>query len=232
MPLDELPSRIVAGINFIGRGGGAVKDLAGFKKGHHTLPDASNAVTNAFLGKICERELTDEAEKLFQEVRAALDYKRKDLALSVTSPFAMLGAKDFTVEIFYALEEREPARYSVTTTLRGVMKAEITRTEAFARIFAGKFTEISFTLKKGARVDAIIDAIEELDGDDGLTVTYPSDYRDCTIAVEGVEAVVRCTGASLEIVFPRAAGPAELVDQFAAVREAFRISKGLSGLIV
>jgi hypothetical protein len=232
MPPDELPSRIVAGINFIGRGGGAVKDLAGFKKGHHTLPDASNAVTNAFLGKICERELTDEAEKLFQEVRAALDYKRKDLALSVTSPFAMLGAKDFTVEIFYALEEREPARYSVTTTLRGVMKAEITRTEAFARIFAGKFTEISFTLKKGARVDAIIDAIEELDGDDGLTVTYPSDYRDCTIAVEGVEAVVRCTGASLEIVFPRAAGPAELVDQFAAVREAFRISKGLSGLIV
>ncbi len=232
MPPDELPSRVVSGISFIGRSGGAVKDLVGFKKGHHTLPDAANATTNAFLGKICERELTDGAEKLFQDVRTALDYKRQDIALSVTSPFAMLGAKDFTVEIFYALEEREPARYAVTTTLRGVMKAEITRTEAFARIFAGKFTEISFTLKKGARVDAIIDAIEELDGDDGLTVTYPSDYADCTIAVEGVEAVVRCTGASLEIVFPRAAAPAELIEQFAAVREAFRISKGLSGLIV
>jgi hypothetical protein len=232
MSPDELPSRVVAGISFIGRGGGTVKDLTGFKKGHHTLPDATNATTNAFLGKICERELTDEAEKLFQDVRAALDYKRKDLALSVTSPLAMLGAKDFSVEIFYALEEREPARYSVTTTLRGVMNAELTRTAAFAQIFAGKFTEISFTLKKGARVDAIIDAIEELDGDDGLAVTYPSDYRDCTIAVEGVEATVRCTGASLEIVFPRAAGPAELIEQFTAVREAFRISKGLSGLIV
>lgn len=232
MSLDELPSRIVAGISFVGRGGGAVKELGGYKKGHHTLPDAANATTNAFLGKICERELADEAEKLFQEVRAALDYKRKDVALSVTSPLAMLGAKDFSVEIFYALEEREPARYAVTTTLRGVMNVALLRTEAFAKIFAGRFTEISFALKKGGRVDAVIDAIEELDGDDGLAVTYPSDYRDCTIAVEGVDATVRFTGPTLEIVFPRGAGPAELLDQFAAVREAFRISKGLSGLIV
>ncbi len=229
---DELPSRVVAGISFVGRSSGWVKALAGFKKGHHTLPDASNATTNAFLGKICERELTDEAEKLFQEVRSALGYKRKEVVLSVTSPLAMLGAKDFSVEIFYALEEREPAQYAVTTTLRGVMNVELLRVEEFARIFAGRFTEISFALKKGARVEAVIDAIEELDRDDGLTVTYPSDYRDCTIAVEGVDAVVRCTGATLEIVFPRGAGPAELIDQFAAVREAFRISKGLSSLIV
>jgi hypothetical protein len=231
MSPDDLPSRVVAGISFVGRGGGLVKNLAGFKKGHHTLPDAANATTNAFLGKICERELSGEAEKLFQEVRAALDYKRKEIVLSVTSPLAMLGAKDFSVEIFYTLEEREPERYAVTTTLRGVMDVALLRKEALAGIFAGRFTEISFTLKKGASVEAVIDAIEDLDRDDGLAVTYPSDYRDCTIAVEGVDAVVRCTGSTLEIVFPRGAGPTELIEQFAAVREAFRISKGLSGLI-
>ncbi len=232
MSPDELPSRVVAGISFVGRGGGWVKDLAGFRKGHHTLPDAANATTNAFLGKICERELTDEAEKLFQDLRVALDYKRKDIGLSVTSPLAMLGSKDFSVEIFYALEEREPARFAVTTTLRGVMNAALLRSGAFEKIFAGRFTEISFALKKGAPVESVIDAIEELDGSDGLAVTYPSDYRDCTIAVEGVDAVVRFTGSTLEIVFPRAGGPAELIVAFAAVREAFRISKGLSGLIV
>lgn len=232
MSPDDLPSRVVAGISFVGRGGGAVKALSGFKKGHHTLPDAANATTNAFLGKICERELADEAEKLFQDVRTALGYKRKDIALTVASPLAMLGAKDFSVEIFYALEEREPERYSVTTTLRGVINVELLRTAEFAGVFAGRFTEISFALKKGARVEAVIDAIEELDRDDGLAVTYPSDYADCTIAVEGVDAVVRCTGATLEIVFPRAMGPAELIEAFAVVREAFRISKGLSGLIV
>jgi hypothetical protein len=228
----ELPSRVVAGINFVGRDDGDVKTLSGFKKGHHTVPDAANATTNAFLGKLCVGELADEAEKLFQEVRAALDYKRKDMALSVTSPLAVLSARDFTVEIFYALEEREPARYAVTTTLRGLMSAELARKEEFARIFAGRFTEISFALRKGASVEAVVDAIEELESDDGLTVTYPSDCHECTIAVEGIDATVRCTGSTLEVVFPRAGGPAELIDAFATVREAFRISKGLSGLIV
>ncbi|HVS53953.1 MAG TPA: hypothetical protein VHD62_16475 [Opitutaceae bacterium] len=222
----------MAGINFVGRGGGNVKALAGFKKGHHTVPDAANATTNAFLGRLCAVELADEAEKLFQAVRAGFDYKRKDIALSVTSPLAVLGAKDFTVEIFYALEERDPARYATTTTLRGLLSAELARSEAMGRIFAGRFTEISFALKKGASIEAVIDAIEELDGDDGLAVAYPSDWSECTITVEGVEASVRCTGATLEIVFPRAGGPAELIEAFVALREAFRISKGLSGLIV
>jgi hypothetical protein len=231
MSPDELPSRIVAGIDFVGRGGGLVKALNGFKKGHHTLPDAANAVTNAFLGKICATELADEAEKFFQEVRAALSYKRKDLALSVTSPLAVLTARDFAVEIFYALEERDPARYAVTTTLKQLRDARLARREEFARVFAGKFSEISFALKKGVRVEAVIDAIEALEGEGGLGVSFPSDCSACTIRVEGVDAEVRCTGAELGVVFPRSCGPAELIDAFGAVRTAFQISKVLSGLI-
>jgi hypothetical protein len=228
---EELPSSIIADISFIGRGGGAVKALGGFRKSHHTVPDAANAVTNAFLGKICEGELAAAAEQLFQAVRAGLGYRRKDVALSVASPLAALTAKDFTVEIFYALEENAPARYAVTTTLRGLRSTELARTAEFAAIFAGEFSEISFALKKGARVEAVIDAMEALDGEGGLRVSYPSDCRDCEIMVEGVDARVRCTGATLDLVFPRAAGPAELMDGFAAVRGAFAVSKALGGLI-
>lgn len=228
---DELPSRVIASIAFIGRSGGPVKALSGFKKGHHTLPDAANAVTNGFLGRICATELTDEAERFFQDVRTGLGYKRKDIALTVTSPLAVLTARDFALELVYSLEEREPALYAVTTTLRELRDADVARREAFARIFAGRFTEISFALRKGARVEAVIDAIEALDGGGGLSVRYPSDCRECVIGVEDVDATVRCTGATLDVVFPRGAGPAELLDAFAAVRGAFRISKALSGLV-
>ncbi len=227
----ELPSSIIADISFIGRGGGVVKALGGFRKSHHTVPDAANAVTNAFLGKICEGELAAEAEHLFQAVRTGLGYRRKDVALSVASPLAALTAKDFTVEICYALEEADPARYTVTTTLRGLRSAELARTEEFAAIFAERFSEISFALKKGARVEAVIDAVEALDGEGGLRVSYPSDCRECELTVEGVEARVRCTGATLDMVFPRAGAPAELMEGFAAVRGAFAVSKVLGGLI-
>lgn len=228
---DELPSRVVASIAFVGRSGGQVKTLGGFKKGRHTLPEAANAITTAFLGKICAAELAEEAERLFQAVRTGLDYKRKEIALSVTAPVAVLTAKDFTLEILYALDEKEATRYGVTTTLRELHAMEFTRREVLSQIFAGVFSEICFALLKGSRVEAVIDAIESLDGEGGLTVTYPSDYRDCTIRVEGVDADVRCTGATLDVLFSRSGAPAELIDAFASVREAFQISKTLRGLI-
>ncbi len=226
-----LPSGVIAEIGFLGRSGGAVKSLGGFRKSHHTVPDAVTPAASAFLARLCEGELAEQAETLFQQVRTGLGYKRRQVSLSVASPVATLAAKDFSVEIAYAFEEREPARYTVTTTLRELRSAELLRTAEFAGIFAGRFTEITFALKRGAAVEAVVDAIEALEGRGGLRVDYPSDCRECTIGVEGVEATVRCTGVALEIAFPRAGGPAELVDAFAAVREAFQISKALRGLI-
>jgi hypothetical protein len=228
---EELPSGVIAGISFIGRTGGTVKTLGGFKKRHHTLPDAANATTNAFLGKICATELTGEAEALFQKVRAGLGYKRKDVALSVTSPAAILTAKDFLVEICYALEEADPARYEVTTTLRDLRNADLARTDEFSAIFARMFGEISFAFKKSARIEAVVDAIEALDDENGLSVSYPSDCSECVIAVEGVAAQVRCTSGELAMVFPKPGSPRELMTEFAAVRGAFSVSRELAGMI-
>jgi hypothetical protein len=226
-----LPSQLVAGISFVGRGGGAVKSLRGFIKSHHSVPDAVNAATSAFLGRICGAELTEEAEQWFQAARSALAYKRKDLTLTVAGAQAMLAAKDFSLELTYALEEGDPARYVTTLTLANLRSLDLARTAEFDGLFSARFTELAFGLAKGARVEAVIDAIEALEGEGGLRVAYPSDCRDCTIAVEGVEAQVRCTGLALEILFSRAGSPAELMDAFAAVREAFQISKPLAGIL-
>jgi hypothetical protein len=208
-----------------------VKALGGFKKGHHTVPDAANAVTNAFLGKIAERELSGQAEKLFQDARTRLGYKRKDVALSVAGPTAILTAKDFVVEISYALDPTMPARYTVTIVLHDVQSVEVAQREEFAAIFAGKFSEISFALRRGASVESVIDVVEALEGEGGLSINYPSDCRECVIRVEGVAAAVRCTGAALEMVFPRPGAPHELIAEFAAVRGAFQISRVLAGLL-
>lgn len=227
----ELPSRVVAGISFVGRGGGQVKSLAGFRKGRHSLPDAANATTNAFLAKLCSVELGEEAEQWFQSSRTALGYKRKEISLGLASPAATMVAKDFTLELCYALDEQDPASYVTTTTMRELRDVDLARTAAFAGLFAGRFTEISFSLKKAARVETIVDAIEELEPERGMSVTYPSDCRECVIRVDGVDAHVRCTGAALDMVFPRGAAPAELIDAFAEVHAAFQISKPLAGLI-
>lgn len=223
----------VAAVSLLGHGAGAVKNLAGFRKAHHTVPDAVNAVTTAFLGKLCAAELAEEGEGYYQRARVALGYKRADLSLDVTSPAAVLTAKDFTLEIAYALERDDPTAYRVARTLHSLSSGELVNREEFDGLFAGVFTTIVFTLAKGVKVEAVIDAVEARPAGDPLTVSYPSDCRHCVLAVEGVSAEVVCDGATLEMRFPRAGSPREMVAAFLAVRSAFALTKDavLAGLL-
>ncbi len=226
----EPPPSVVTALSFVGRTGGAVKTLPGFQKGRHTLPTAVTPATTAFLAKLCEAELTALAEAFFQRSREAFAYKRRELALSVASPAATLTAKDFTFELLYSLEEPDPARYTVTHTLHGLRAASFAARPEVEAVFVNTFTDLVFTLRRGVQIEAVIDAVESLDSGHELSVHYPSDCRDCTLAVPGTDATVRCTGATLELVFPAAGSPAALLEGFAAVRSAFSLSPTLAAL--
>ena len=63
----------------------------------------------------------------------------------------------------------------------------------------------------------MIDAVEGRPAGDALTVSYPSDCRQCMLTVDGVAAKVMCDGATLEMRFPRAGSPREMVAAFLAV---------------
>ena len=233
------PRSFISQVSLVGRGGGAFKALRGFDKSRHTVPDAVNNATSGFLAKLCAPELSEEAEEFFQRAKVAMSYKRKDVSLDVTSPLAVLSAKDFTLEIAYALEEADPSSYAITRTLHSIKNGELLRVEEFNELFAGQFSAIAFALKKGVRVEAVIDAVEGLEEDAGaedgatLRVDYPSDYRDCTLRVDGVAAAVVCDGATLEMRFEKNGSPRELVEAFAAVRKAFALTKdrALAGLL-
>jgi hypothetical protein len=240
-------SAFIRHVRLAGRTRGLVKALGGFNKKHHSLPDAVNAATTAFLGKLCAEELAEECEAFFQKTRAALGYKRRELSLDVASPSAVLSARDFTLEWDYTLDEGAPDEWVLTRTLHGLRGADVARAAAFDALFAGMFERIVFGLKKGASVESVIDAVEGLDEDESggaatggavcgaarLKVDYPSDCRCCTLRVEGVTAEVEFDGGELAMVFPRAGSPAELIDAFAGVRRVFVLSKSrtLAGLL-
>lgn len=229
----EHGKKFVTQVSLLGHSTGAVKNLAGFRKQHHTVPDAVNAVTTGFLGKLCAAELAEEGEGFYQRAKEALGYKRADLALEVTSPTAVLTAKDFTLEIAYELEREDPASYRVSRTLHSLRSGELVELEEFDRLFAGAFSTIVFALAKGVKVEAVIDALEARPAGDAMTVSYPSDCRQCTLKVEGVDAEVVCDGATLEMRFPRTGSPREMVAAFLAVRSAFALTKDrvLAGLL-
>jgi hypothetical protein len=224
---------IVSRVQLVGRSSGRFRTLPGFDKSRHVAPDAVNAATNGFLARLCAAPLAEEAEGFFQRARVGLGYKRRELALDVTSPASVLTARDFTFEISYALDERAPDEFVVTRTLHQVTDASVVGRPAFDELFAGQFSEVAFLLKKGVQVEAVVDAVEDLPAEAGMSVEYPSDCRSCTLMVDGVDASVVCDGASLAMHFPRPGSPRELLEAFASVREAFVLTKhrALSGLL-
>jgi hypothetical protein len=209
------------------------QNLSGFNRESHTLPDAVNATTTAFLGKLCAAELTAEGEGYFQRARTALGYKRTDLSLAVASPAVQLTASDFILEIVYALEKTDSGHHLVTRTLHSLSGGELVERPAFDTLFTGVFSSIVFGLTRGVPVEAVVDAIEARGARSDLTVSYPSDCRHCILSVEGVGACVVCDGDTLEMRFPRNGSPCELITEFTVLRSAFAMTgnRVLAGLL-
>ena len=63
----------------------------------------------------------------------------------------MLAAKNFTLEIAYALEAADPGGYSVTHTLHNLSSGELVERPEFDDLFARMFEGMVFGLTKGAR---------------------------------------------------------------------------------
>ncbi|GAB5559168.1 MAG: hypothetical protein SynsKO_08150 [Synoicihabitans sp.] len=227
------PETYVAEVRLLGgEDSGKLKLLSGFRKGRHSVPDAVNPATESFLGRLCATELTDESEEWFQRARTELGYKRKEVTLEVAGSSSVLTAVDFVFEISYRLNDGDPSTYVKSRVLRQLTTDRVGEAK-FETLFAGQFNEIIFDLTKGVSVEAVIDAVEDLDGATGLSVDYPSDCSRCCLQVEGIEAEVHCDGTSLSMAFPRPGGPAELIEAFGAVRHAFVLSKNeaLAGLL-
>jgi hypothetical protein len=223
MPAKDV--QLVHSVRLVGRAGGAVKNLPGFKKGHHTVPDAVTATTSAFFAKICVEQLAAEAEAAFQKARELFGYKRKQVSLEVSSPTAVLTADDFTAEWAYALADGDPANYVVEFSLREVRTWTLLEAPPLNQLFPASFSEIGFALRQPVSVEAFIDAVEAAAEEQSFAVEYPSDYRECTVAVPDVTGKLRYDGAELRLMFPRNGSPRELLDGFAAARSAFALSK-------
>lgn len=229
----EFSPSTLAALSLSGHSAGVVKRLRGFRKDRHTVPDAVNSATQAFFARLCAEEVTEEAENWFQKARTAFAYKRRDLTLTSGLASSVLTARDFALELNWALNESDPASYTTTRTLRDFQQIDFVLSPACDAVFADAFTHIVFTLARGVAVEAVIDAVESLPEAGALSVRYPASCAECTLSVPGVSAEVRCTGASLELVFPHAGSPRELIEAFGEVRTAFRFTQNesLAGLL-
>ncbi|MBD5780797.1 hypothetical protein IEN85_14955 [Pelagicoccus sp. NFK12] len=217
---------LVRSLAIVGRTRGEVRRLAAFDKKRHTVPDRVCGATQAFLEKLCEEELSEEAEALFQAARERFRYKRKEISLSVASGLARLETKDFVLELRYELDEEEPAEYVVETSVKDVASRDLLESAAFNAAVGPRFDRLRCALSGQVSVERVIDAVEE-DESGETQVDYPSDCSSCTVRIEGVLGEVYVDGAVLEVRYGKLTAAGVLMETFERLGTQFLEAAGL-----
>jgi hypothetical protein len=218
-------------VHILGARTGIVKALLGYRKNFHRIPVAlpDAAYERQFIG-ICAADLDRLVRDLFERLRIARGYKRREITLATDSPASTLNTTDFTLDLAYALDVREPADYQITYDLHGIRDIGVFADEPLNAVFAGIFNRIAFRFPKAVAMETLIDELEAMPGG-ASGLLYPPDCRECLVSLPGLLGNVRLTSAQMEVIHPSATSPAELVQTFADASEILAANPILAKLI-
>lgn len=218
-------------VHLLGARMGNVKSLLGFRKGFHkppaVLPDAN--FERQFAG-ICAPELEQLARDLFEKLRTARGYKRKEINLNVGAPDATLTTTDFTLDVRYELDPVDPSDYRLVHDLHTIRDITVFADGSLNEVFSGTFNRVSFSFGESIGMEDLIDELEDAPGG-AATLRYPPDCSECTIQLTGFIGNVRVTPRELEVVTPMGASPAELVKTFVEASDVLAANPTLERLI-
>ncbi len=218
-------------VRILGTRTGIVKALAGFRKTFHripmTLPDPP--FERQFIG-MCSADLDKLARDLFERLRIARGYKRREITLATDSPGSTLTTTDFTLDLSYALDAAEPSNYQISYDLHTIRDIAVFADEPLNAIFAGIFNRISFPFAKKASVETLIDELEAAPAG-AANLQYPPDCSECVVSLPGYAGKVRLTATQLEVINVSPTSPADLIKTFVEASEILASNATLAKLM-
>jgi hypothetical protein len=191
-----------------------IDDLSGFskKRGHH-VPDDVNGATGRFVENISQQEVEGEIKKIFDRIRASMNYKRRDL----TAESGRIVTPDFEFSVTCAQDPDHPRSALITRLLTNISPA-IVENDGFNEVFKDSFDELTFDFNKRISIKDLIDRIEDLDLDK-IDLTYPPDCSYCEISIEASPLTIKVTPQSLSVQTPRTSPPNLLLETFFDVQK-------------
>ena len=219
------------GVHILGTRTGIVKALLGFRKNIHRIPVVlpDPAYERQFIG-ICAADLDRVVRDLFERLRIARGYKRREITLATDSPASTLTTTDFTLDLVYSLDAAEPADYQINYDLHGIRDIGAFADEQLNAVFAGIFNRIAFPFAEKVVLETLIDDLEALPGT-ATSLLYPPDCSECVVRLPGYPGKVRLTSSQMEVINPSATSPGELVKTFVEAGELLASNPTLARLI-
>ena len=187
-------------VAFVGTTRQEVRELAEFDKQTHSIPKKVDQYSSKFAGKVAAKELEDDLENVFQKLREAFRFKRKELDKSTPEiGCGSIATPHFIYAINVSLNPDNPAVVFWERSIINVTSPDEIVCEGFARVFDNMFDRIEFALSPPIELEDWIDKVEDLE-DERLTLNYDSDATHCTLQIEDVDAKIEVTESSVAVV--------------------------------
>lgn len=197
---------------FQGTKQGPLKSLNGYQKGY-SLPDSPGEYADRTTRRLGAGELEEHGETLFQNLKKTFGFKRRELSLDqdTDAGAASIQAAGFRVDIELRGDPEQGDRYHLVTEVGEITDPDLARSEAFATVFDGLFDRLIFEFAAPADVEDVIDRIEDLENDT-ISVSYPSDASECTVAIAGHATKLHFRAERLTLMAPHATDVASLIE--------------------
>lgn len=149
------PSSRIAGYTH-----GRIRKLKGFLKYHH-LPDAQSEATQDFVRKVGTEDVKALADQLYNDIREAFGYKRREFNYTCGEGLAEISTPDFDAQLRIDHDADDPKSYVLTTELTALHNNEVAFNPALHACFNQHCEILSVTFPTSINVEDKIDAIEE-----------------------------------------------------------------------
>ena len=197
---------------------GKIKQLSGFNKQWHSLPDEINSKTSALIESIGSEEVDEWSAELFQQIKVAFKYKRREISCDSGDGCASIRSPDFDVDINIMIDPDDLSGYLIETAVRRFNSPAIVQSPAFGEVFANTFNLLRFDFSSTFDIEDIVDTIEDLE-DEAVQVSYPPDCSSCAITTSTLAGEIRFEPGNFCIQLDRRGAPEELIGSFIAAQD-------------
>jgi hypothetical protein len=198
-------------IDILGSKGGSIRELSGFRKRLHRIPDAINDRAEMFVQGIASDDLSIEATQLYNSLKVNYGYKRKEIQLDIQGASADIATKDFDLSIVYSQDPEDAGDYNIDYLITNVRDPDALQNEGLQKILHGHFDEVRFSIEGRIDLGEIIDAIEA-ETHDEIAIDYPPDCSRLTIIPAACNWSISMSTSHVSIVNRYLESPASMLE--------------------
>lgn len=191
-----------------------IRQLSGFKKGLHKVPERVTSQTTNFVASITQQELEEEIAQLATNLRSAFKLKRNGLRVDGPADGgATIITPDFTYSVSVSLNEEDPSEVVWHRQVAEIQNPDAIISQNFAHVFESTFDTVEFSPPRRFTLTEVIDRIEQLD-DDKIEINYDHATTWCTLSMKGIDGTVHITADTFKLIKSSPQKPQALLKSF------------------